>query len=555
MIAERSELRRNYPDSLSVLTLIPGGLSEKPTSSITTFEQEALANAGISSLQDVPKQDFVTAAKILAMDAIDFPEKLHVTPDGRKAILAYSLYVSGNATYRYTQAYMGVATEGLLNSVLDNIDLVKAYSHFEKFTNLVDSVMPSFRYEANKVKTVANEIAMIKRKGFDDEEIPEFFDLLRNILPRDAWGDRREGIVREVLRLKEEGLSDKEIIADKKRITERIPARSLGNENQTEKLKTDEKIFFSTHPEALKILKLKGTKLTNEKISLKLGIREWDERRAVSALFYFGKIKPRPLDAKKIELRNILLHQIKDFRVTDKLENTGIAEKLGISLERITQNASLLIWMGLVKPLEMSEVSNNYTGRRLRGEQLAGFLDSFPVNDRVNLVELHKQFCEKYGLDIGYYTFTSMYREIGKKHTVPPYKVTYPDSVRKRMVEEIQKIRAAEGNRIIIVADLCRDLKVNVANGELIFNTIRNTGPSNTNKWREEGKQQLLGILRDMAPTGETVNILHLCREIGISYSFGLQVYRDAEGSMDLPPLKPHKQRTMKTIIFEANLK
>jgi hypothetical protein len=396
---------------------------------------------------------------------------------------------------------------------------------------------------------------MLQKKGFDDEEIPDFFDLLRNIMPRHAWGDRREGVVKEVVRLKEEGLNDNDIIADMKRITERIPEHSLRTEKQTEKIKTDEEIFFSAHPEALKILKLKGTKLTNKKISLKLGIREWDVRKAVSALFYFGKINPRPLDAKKIELRNILLHQIKDFRVKDKLENTEIAEKLGSPLERITQNASLLIWMGLVKPLEMSEVANNYTGRRLHEEQLIGFLDSFPVNDRLNLIELHKKFCEKYSLNIGYYTFTSMYREIGKRHTVPPYKVTYSDSVKKRMVEEIQKIRVTEGNKIIIVADLCRDLKVNIANGELIFNTIENPGPSNTNKWREEGKQQLLGILREMAPTGETVNILHLCKRIGISYNFGLQVYRDAEGSMDLPPLKPHKQRTMKTIIFEANLK
>jgi hypothetical protein len=212
MIAERSELRRIYPDSHPILTSIPGGLYEKPALLNSTFELEALANAGISSLQDIPREDFIVSTKILAMDAIDFPEKLHMTTEGRKAILAYSLYVSGNATYKYTQAYMGVTTEGLLNSVLDNNDLTKAYSHFEKFTNLVASVMPSFRYDAEKVKIVTNEVAMLQKEGFDDEEIPKFFQLLGTIMPRNSWNDIRAKVVRNVLMFQEEGLNDDEII-------------------------------------------------------------------------------------------------------------------------------------------------------------------------------------------------------------------------------------------------------------------------------------------------------------------------------------------------------
>jgi hypothetical protein len=136
---------------------------------------------------------------------------------------------------------------------------------------------------------------------------------------------------------------------------------------------------------------------------------------------------------------------------------------------------------------------------------------------------------------------------------VPHSKATYGKRTRERMIKEIQRIRATEGNVRINVKELCSKLSVELAAGEVIFNTIKDAGPSNTRKWREEGRLRLLEALKEITLTGETVNILQLCKKIGITHKLGLQVYRTAEGKMDLPPLKPHKQRKIQTVIFEAN--
>lgn len=542
--AERE--RTIFPDSLPVLTLIPGGCAERPASAIITFEQEALSNARIDSLQEIPREDFAVVGAVLAIDVLDFTKELEMTNEKKRSILAYSLYAAGDATYKYIHLYMGLRNrnkiEDKLSAVWDSENLVKAYDEFEKFTELAEAVMPSFRYHADKRRIVSRDVAMLQREGLIDEEILGFFEVLNKILPRDAWNGRRERIVGEVLQLKREGLSEEEITERRGIILTKIKPQ----------LNLKEK-FFLVHPEISEVLKFKKTKLSNEEISEKLGIKGQNVEKLARALLYLGKIESRPSNAKKTEARRKFLDQIIEFRTKNKLGNKEIAQKLGFSVRRVNEGATFLIWMGLLEPLDMSEVLIKRSGRRLREQQLIGFLDSFPADNRVNLTMLHKQFCRQQSLDIGYDTFLSMYREIRKRHIVPPSKATYGENIKKRMIEEIQRIRATEGNVRINVTKLCNNLTIDIDAGETIFSTIKDVGPSNTRKWREEGSLHLLEILKEMAPTGEIVNILQLCRRIGISHRFGLQVYHEAEGKMELPLLKAHKQSTIQRVIFEAN--
>ena len=563
MVIERAE-RRIRPSSLPDLALIQGGRSER-TASLTplTFEQEALTNAGISSLQEIPEKDFAVVAAVLAMDAIDFSEKLKITYKEKRHILAHHLFTVAKDTYirdymnegsdkKTVEAVSGQFHQSveqkiwdLLNPLWESDRLIEAYNEFRSFVKLVDGVMPSFRYDADKRRVVANEVAMLKRQGFTNQEIPGLFSALKKVLHRQKWGRRRAPILGAVINFRRNGLTDQEIAEQKTRVLA-----------ETKIEQSPEEKFLSVHPEAYEVLLLKQSGLNNVEIGKELRITIRKVERLVFGLLYFGKIPPRASQLESTEKRNNFLAQLIDLRVNAKLGNIEIAQKLGVAYDKICNWTSFLIWMGILDPVERSEVLLRRSGRRLAETKLIDFLEGFPSGNSIILTETHQKFIQTYPeVSMDYQVFLNVFGEISKRHPVPHTRVTYPIEVRERMIAEIQKIRAEKGNVRLNVGRLCLELGVNPNTGKEAFSSfsVEETGPANTPKWRSEGKLRFIEALKEIAVKKETVNIWQLCKQIGIGYKLGLQVYRNAEGQMELPPLKPHKQRKFQTVIFEAS--
>lgn len=580
-MAIETNRRRPAVQSITPRLLLEGAIS----SPYISLEQMLLARTGAPSLGMIPKGDFIVTKSVIVIDALDLRSAsgARLSLKDRKSILTGFLWAdTGNFDLvdKYIEETTNSSRVSLMSPIMEEGNPVAvAYDQAYFFNEFMGEFLGPRLTDPDKLKMIARHILRLRGEGLSDSEIIAQRENILKLFPRKKKKTAQEVEAEEqrvrdattIARVQNLALKKMdELILERDmsqpyRITTGVGAQVLGGQSQREignayepggpmtarkpisekavSGQNYEEEFFLAHPEALEVLELKLLNLSHGEISVRLGRSIAQVHRLSRALIFWGRIEPVSSQAAKVEKYDIFLRQLAELRNKHKLGNQEAAERLQTSVGNVVDGAKFLIWMGLIKPLDKGEVLIKKSNRKQRLSQLANFLDAFPPNDLVNLRKKFGEFCIKYGLKMGYDTFLSLYHELEAGRSVPPSKATSRERIRERMIAEIGRIRATRRVVRINVKELCDSLGIDLSAGEIVFNTIEDTGPSNTKKGRLLGRENAIAILTTLANAGEIASLKTVAQQAGIGYNMTRGIYREMEsGGMIVPAIRKRKQ-------------